>query len=519
MRGYQERGIKNIVTLFRSGIVVAIFTLISRIFGLARELFVASLFGATNMADCVNVAFKLPNLFRRIFGEGALSVVFVPIFNKKYLESHASAGHFTGTIFTILLASLVAIVLLMVIFMPSLMFIIAPGFHEDYEKFDLTVTLCRITMPYLIFISVTALFGAMLNSVKRFAVFAFSPVILSLTIIFGTLALDNHLSAQISISLSVIIAGVLQVIFMFYFIYKAGLTFPLIFDPLNKDVKHFLRNMGPATISSGVQQLNLFISQSIASFIEGAISILSYADRIYQFPLSIIGVTFGTILLPELSKIYLLNDVARASKLQNNAIKVGLLLSLPASFGIIALSEPIIHVIYERGAFTSEDTIKTAAAISAFALGLPAFILTKILLPILYAHQDTKTPLKITLYSLAANTVLNILLMKPFGHVGIALGSSIAAWYNVWLLYSYTKKHGFFFVDSSLGSFLGKILLSCIAMTVVICLAQHYYHDHFYSPHLFIKFITLGSTILSGVVTFFLMVFLFKLYPKRAELQ
>ena len=507
------------MTLFRSGVVLALFTLISRVFGLARELFLAWLFGATNLADCVNVAFKLPNLFRRIFGEGALSVVFVPMFNKKYLESHTAARHFTGKIFTILLMSLVAIVTLMVIFMPNVMFIIAPGFHEDPEKFNLTVMLCRITMPYLVFISVTALFGAILNSVKRFAVFAFSPVIMSITIIFATLILEKHLSAQISISVSLLIAGVLQIIFMFYFISKVGLTFPLIFDPFNKDVRQFLSKMGPATISSGVQQLNLFISQSIASFIEGAISILSYADRIYQFPLSIIGVTFGTILLPELSKIYQVNDLARASKLQNNAVKIGLLLSLPATFGIIALSEPIIHVIYERGAFTSEDTIKTAAAISAFALGLPAFILTKILLPILYAHQDTKTPLKITLYSLAANTVLNLLLMKPFGHVGIALGSSIAAWYNVWLLYNYTKKNNFFSIDSSFGSFLGKVFLSCILMTLVICIIQHYYNECFYSPHLFTKFITLGSTIVAGVVTFFSTAFLFKLYPASKELS
>lgn len=506
------------MTLFRSGVIVALFTLISRIFGLARELFVASLFGATNLADCVNVAFKLPNLFRRIFGEGALSIVFVPMFNKKYLESHSAACHFTGNIFTILLISLVSIVTLMVIFMPNIMFIIAPGFHEDREKFNLTVMLCRITMPYLIFISVTALFGAILNSVKRFAVFAFSPVIMSITIIFVTLILERHLSAQISISVSLLIAGVLQIIFMFHFIYKVGLAFPLIFDPFSKDIKQFLSNMGPATISSGVQQLNLFISQSIASFIEGAISILSYADRIYQFPLSIIGVTFGTILLPELSKIYQLNDLAQASKLQNNAIKVGLLLSLPAAFGIIVLSEPIIHVIYERGAFTSEDTVKTASTISAFAIGLPAFILTKILLPILYAHQDTKTPLKITLYSLIANTILNILLMKPFGHVGIALGSSIAAWYNAWLLYNYTKKNGFFFIGSSFANFLGKVFLSCIIMTLVICIIQHYYNDYFHSQYLLTKCITLGSTIIAGIVTFFSMTLLFKLYPTAAEL-
>ncbi|WP_341755962.1 murein biosynthesis integral membrane protein MurJ [Candidatus Tisiphia endosymbiont of Ptychoptera albimana] len=501
-------------TLFRSGIIVSVFTLISRIFGLARELFIASLFGAGNIADSVNVAFKLPNLFRRIFGEGALSVVFVPIFNTKLIESREAARHFTGIIFTILLITLVSVVVLMQVFMPSLMFIIAPGFHEDIDKFNLTVILCRITMPYLIFISVSALLGGILNSVKRFAAFAFSPIILSITVIITTVILQEHISTPISISLSLLIAGLLQIIFMFFCVIRVGLSFPLVFDPCNKDVKKFLFGMGPATISSGFQQLNLFISQSIASFIEGTISILSYADRIYQFPLSIIGVTFGTILLPELSKTYQMNDLEKAARIQNNAIKVGLLLSLPAAFGIIALSESIIHVIYERGAFTYADTIKTAEAISGFALGLPAFILAKILMPIFYANSDTKTPLKITLYSLTVNTILNIVLMKPFGHLGIALGCSITAWYNVWLLYIYTKKYGHSFIDSKLYSFCGKILFSCVIMVLVILVIKHYCSEYYYSELLLVKTFMLAATILAGAITFFLMVYYFKLYPK-----
>ncbi|WP_250311742.1 murein biosynthesis integral membrane protein MurJ [Rickettsia endosymbiont of Oedothorax gibbosus] len=507
-------------TLFRSGIIIALFTLISRISGLARELFVASLFGAGSVADSVNVAFKLPNLFRRIFGEGALSVVFVPIFNTKIIESREAARHFTGVIFTILLITLVMVVVLMQLMMPSLMFIIAPGFHEDPEKFNLTIALCRITMPYLVFISIAAMLGGILNSVKRFAAFAFSPIILNILVIITTVALQERISAPISISLSLVIAGLLQIIFMFYCVIRVGLSFPLVFDPYNRDVKKFLSNMGPAVVSSGFQQLSLFISQSIASFIEGAISILSYADRIYQFPLSIIGVTFGTILLPELSKTYQMNDLEKAAKIQNNAIKVGLLLSLPATFGIIVLSEPIIHIIYQRGAFTYADTIKTAEAISAFALGLPAFILAKILTPIFYANHDTKTPLKITLYSLTVNTILNIIMMRQFGHLGIALACSITAWYNVWLLYVHTKKYGLSFIDAKLYSFCiytfcGKILLSCVIMTLVIWVIKHYYAQYYYAEFLLVKAFMLAATIIVGVATFFLMVFCFKLYPKK----
>lgn len=496
--------------LFRSGVVVAFFTLISRIFGLVREQFIASLFGSTPMGDSINVAFKLPNLFRRIFAEGALSSVFIPIYNEKILISKKAANNFSGEVFTLLLLILIVIIALMQIFMPQLMLFIAPGFHGKKEQFELTVFLCRITIPYLIFISLTALLGGILNSIKKFAAFAFSPVILSVCVIICTLMLDDYMESIISISLSLIIAGILQVSFMFISVKRANLSFPIIFNPSDPDVKKLLINMGPATISSGVQQLNLFISQSIASFIEGAISILSYADRIYQFPLSIIGTSFSTILLPELSKIYKSNDIVAATKVQNNAIRIGLLLSLPATFGIIILSHPIINIIYERGVFTSQDTINTAEAISAFALGLPAFILAKILTPIFYANGDTKTPLKITLFSIIINTGMNLLLMDSLKHIGIAVGTSIAAWYNLGLLYSYTTKQNKLYIEAGIKLFCGKILLSCTLMSITIALIKHYYLEYFYSEYLLIKACTLAYTIIIGAIIFFSSAYLLK---------
>ncbi|AFC72631.1 integral membrane protein MviN [Rickettsia rhipicephali str. 3-7-female6-CWPP] len=496
--------------LFRSGVVVAFFTLISRIFGLVREQFIASLFGSTPMGDSINVAFKLPNLFRRIFAEGALSSVFIPIYNEKMLISKKAANNFSGEVFTLLLLTLIVIIALMQIFMPQLMLFIAPGFHGKKEKFELTVFLCRITIPYLIFVSLTALLGGILNSVKKFAAFAFSPVILSICVIIFTLTFDHYIESTISISLSLIMAGILQVSFMFVCVKRAALNFPIIFNPSDPDVKKLLINMGPATISSGVQQLNLFISQSIASFIEGAISILSYADRIYQFPLSIIGTSFSTILLPELSKIYKSNDIVAAKKIQNNAIRMGLLLSLPATFGIIILSHPIINIIYERGVFTSQDTTNTAEAISAFALGLPAFILAKILTPIFYANGDTKAPLKITLFSIIINTGMNLLLMDSLKHIGIAVGTSIAAWYNLGLLYSYTTKQNKLHIEAGIKLFCGKILLCCTLMSIIIALIKHCYLEYFYSEYLLIKVCMLGSTIAVGMGAFFGTAYLLK---------
>lgn len=488
--------------MFKSGLTVAFFTFISRIFGLFRELFIANLFGATSVADAVNVAFKLPNLFRRIFGEGALSIVFVPIFNSRMHESKTAAQKFVGETFILLLITVTILVALIEVFMPSLMFIIAPGFYEDKNKFDLTILLCRITLPYLVFISVSALFGAVLNSIGRFAAFAFVPILLNITIIIGTILLQSHISSAVSISLSIAIAGVLQVVFMTLALKRSKMLFPLVFNVKDKDVKKLVVNMGPATLSSGVQQLNLFLSQSIASFIPGAVSILSYADRIYQFPLSIIGITFGTILLPELSRIYRTNDVDLALKVQNKAIKSSLLLSLPATFGIIALSHPIIHVIYEHGAFSPEDTLKTAQTISAFAFGLPAFVLSKVLMTIFYANHDTATPLKITIYSLLANTLLNLLLMIPFDHVGIALGSSIAAWYNVWLLYKYANTYGRISISKSTQKFCLKVIISSSIMLLTIMVIYYNYNSHFYSECSIAKILALGGTIGIAIVMF-----------------
>ena len=501
------------MTLFRSGIIVAFFTLLSRIFGLLRELFVASLFGTSNVADCVNVAFKLPNLFRRIFGEGALSTVFIPIFNEKILISGTQAKKFTGQVFILLFITLVIITLLMQIFMPSLMVIIAPGFYQDPSKFKLTVQLTRITMPYLIFISITALFGGILNSKKRFAAFSATPIIMSLCVIIFTWVFQGKCPASFAISYALVIAGALQVLFMLYCLFKADALFPInariIF---NQDVKRFLSNLGPAVLSSGAQQLNLFISQSIASFLPGVVSILTYADRIYQFPLSMIGVTYATILLPELSKVYKTNDHFLVRKIQTKAVKSSLFLSLPAAFGIAILSQPIIHIIYERGAFDALSTFKTAITISIFALGLPAFVLTRILLPIFYANHDTKTPFAITLRVILLNIVSNIILISSLAHGGIALGSSLAAWYNVWLLYSRAKKNYGFALESGVKEFCLKTIFCTILMSIVIIFIYYFFGDYYYNAGSITKIFSLLFTIIIGSIVFFISSIYFNLH-------
>ncbi len=489
--------------LLRSGIIVALFTFLSRIFGMFRELFVAATFGTGPNADAVNVAFKLPNLFRRIFGEGALSSIFVPMFNEKLTHSEESAERFASKVFFFLTILLVIFTGIMQYFMPEMMFIVAPGFNHSPEKFELTVLLCRITMPYLLFISLVALVGGMLNSIGRFAAFAISPVIMSSIIIGGTMILDKHIENTHAIAWSVVLAGVLQLVFIIISMYRSGLRLKKpVMSHDDPDIKKLLKLMVPATISNGVAQMSLFVSQSIASFIPGAVSILSYADRIYQVPMSIIGVTFGTILLPTLSRLYKSGDLEQAKKTQNDAVRIGLLMSFPCAVAIIVLAHPIIKLIYEHGAFTPEDTVRTAGAIAAYSIGLPAFILSKIFMPIFYANQDAKTPMKITIYTIIANIILNIMFMYPLSHVGIALGTSIAAWYNVFLFVRYAKIHGYFDLTKAMSIESLKIVFSSVVSGFATLMIYDIFSTYLLQDNILLEAISVLSSITLGFVIY-----------------
>ena len=499
--------------LLRSGIIVAFYTLISRVFGFIREFLIAAIFGTSALADCVNVAFKFPNLFRRVFGEGALSASFIPIFSEKLYGNIKWPGQiFASKVFTLLVFVLMILTLVVEIIMPYIVLVISPGFYNDKEKFELAVTLCRITTPYLIFVSVTALFGAILNTIRRFAAFAFVPIIMNLCVIIIAYFLQEPNNAAYGICYSLIFAGILQVMFMYYYLNKFGFNLMVIFAPKEKEVVQLIKNMGPATLSSGAQQLNLFISSALASFLPGAVSVLSYADRLYQLPLALIGVTFSTILLPRLSFIYKEKNFDQANYIQNKSIQIGLMLSVPAMIGLFALSKPIIHIIYERGYFSAEDTIRTAEALAAFTFGLPSFIIAKIITPIYYANLDTRTPYRIALYSLFINTVLNIILMIPFGHIGIALGSSIAGWINAFLLYKYAKQYGDFQITKETKNFVFKVSLSSLCMMMFITLIVTYYDYMFYSNVFLVKLGVLCGTIIGSIIIFLAVSYFLKMH-------
>ena len=423
----------------KSSIVVALGTFLSRLSGFPRELMIAYLFGASNSADAVNVAFRFPNLFRRIFAEGALSSVFIPIFNDIYLADKKQANIFANQIAILLTLFLVFFIGLMEYFMPQIVSIIAPGFSQHTEHFTLTVYLCRVTLPYLLFVSLCALIGGILNSLDKFASFSFNQVIFNVTIVFFTLSITHFdlLNPETAIAIGVILGGFLQLFALLYNVHKSkfNLFWPKNFE--GQEVSLLLKRLMPAIISYSTTQLNLFISQIIASFISGAISVIGYAERIYQLPLSIFATTFSTVLLPNLSKLHKTSIDEKIQNLQSAIIRLALILTFPCAVILMFMSTEFVEIIYERGSFSSNATIRVANILFWFSLALPAFSLVKIYTTLLYSRGQASIVMRVTIYTLIINTTLNYILINFLQEVGIAIGSTIAAWINLGIIIRY----------------------------------------------------------------------------------
>ncbi len=462
----------------------------------------AYIFGSSSQADCINVALKFPNLFRRIFAEGALASVFVPMYSGKLHQGPSFAREFASKISTMLLCFLICIVIIMQIFMPQMMALLAPGFYGG-GRFELAVMLSRITMPYLVFISLSALMGSMLNSVNHFKAFAAVPILLNIVLIAGcgissVRNADSQQSATI-IAWCVIASGVCQIIFMYYFLQKHKLHFSLTKKFFLGDSKELLKQMLPAAFSAGMVQISLFVSQSLASFIDGGISIIGYAERVYQFPLSLIGTAFGTVLLPRLSRLYVSQDLYAAGQMQEKSFKFALMISVPAGIGLYLLADWIVHVIYQRGAFSSADTLKTSACLACFSVGLPAFIVNKILTPIFYANNDQKSPFKISLYSLAVDVVMSFVLMRLYGAPGIALASSLSAWLNCCLLLRTCKRKSYFdIMIIDIWPFIARLLLCSAIITLALLVGKGCFSQIYHQSTSVIKLLLLGAMIFAS---------------------
>lgn len=445
--------------------------MVSRVFGFTRDILMARFLGASLVADCFFVAFKLPNFFRRLFAEGAFNAAFIPIFSgllgkDKNAQDREKAIGFAQHSLAILLPTLLLVTVLFQIFMPWVMLVLAPGFKSDPEKFALAVELTRNTFPYLMLISMVSLMAGVMNSLGRFVAGAAAPILLNLVLI-ATLLLF-HESEYISgrwLSRGVSLAGIVQFLWLAWALKSEGVSMRLPRPKITPRVKELGITMLPIALGAGAVQLNLLIDIILASYLpEGSLSYLFYADRLTQLPIGVIGVAVGTVLLPTLSRSIALGEFDKAKHDQNRAMESSLFLTIPAAVALFVVPLPLISTLFERGAFDATASYQTAMALTAYSAGLPAYVLVKVLAPAFFARKDTKTPVKIGMFALLLNVILNLALMGPFKHVGLALATAIAAWVNVVFLYLYLKKDGYFVMDKRLKNKLWRMVLAAIAM-------------------------------------------------------
>ena len=419
------------MSLGRATLTVGGFTALSRIAGFARDLLIAAALGAGPVTDAFFVSLKLANLLRRLFAEGAFGAAFVPLYTRLQADADTgAASRFAGEAMAVLGLALLPIVLLGELLMPWLVRVLATGFAPGSLQYDLSVALGRITFPYLLFISMAAMLSGVLQAGQRFAAAAFAPILLNLVLIVLLLASGaQDIAAARLLAWGVTGAGLLQLAWVAVATARAGLAPPLRWPRLSPHVRRLLRLMGPGALGIGVIQLNLLVGSWFATHLPpGTVSYLFYADRLVQLPLGLVGVALGTALLPALSRAALKGEAARA--VLNRALELALLVGLPAAFGLGLLAQPIVAVLFEHGAFGAEASVATAQVLAGLALGLPGYVLAKVLAPGFYAREDTATPVRIAVSALAANVVAAVVLTPRLGHTGLALAMSLASWVN-----------------------------------------------------------------------------------------
>ena len=466
------------MSLYRNFLSVGGLTLLSRIAGFARDALMAAVLGIGPAADAFNAAFRFPNLFRRLFAEGAFNTAFVPLFSDA-LESQSvdDARLLASRIMSWLFAAILVVTVLAEVFMEPIMALFVPGF-DDPAKFALTVFLTRIMFPYLACMSLMAAYGAILNTLGRFFAAAFAPVILNIVNIaalvpLAIFVLEDKADAAFWVAIATMLGGIAQLALVYGAIRRSGFVPRIGIPRPNAEVRRFWLLAIPAILTGGITQINIFVGTIIASGVNGTISILAYADRLYQLPLGIIGIAIGTVLLPELSRHLSAGRHKEAAQSQEQSLLLAMLLSMPAAAALAALSVPIVRVLFERGAFDAGATIPVAQALVGYAWGLPAFVLIRVLQPGFFSRQDTVTPTIFAGLSVLANIGISLWLFPSLQHLGIALATTLSAWLNAGLLALFLARRGYFkFTGASLRKHLLTIASSLVMAGVLYLFAQ-----------------------------------------------
>ncbi|MEM6383372.1 MAG: murein biosynthesis integral membrane protein MurJ [Pseudomonadota bacterium] len=498
------------MSLLRNFLTVGGATLSSRVLGFVRDILIAAGLGTGPVADAFVVAFRFPNLFRRLFAEGAFNSAFIPLFARALEgQGEKEAKQFAQEAMAGLLTVLALVCGLSMIAMPLLMFIIAPGFIGDRDKYDLTVLLTRITMPYLALVSLLALVSGVLNGLGRFAAAAFAPVFLNVVLIavLGALiaaGLAGSEQAGVWLAIGVLIGGVAQLVLVAGDLYRAGFVLKLVRPRWNAAMKRLVELGIPGVIAGGITQINIVVGTMIASLQAGAVSLLYYADRLYQLPLGVVGIAIGVVLLPELGRRLKAADERGVDVAQTRSMEFAMVLTLPAAIALAAIPEPLVSVLFERGAFDEDARLGTATALQAFAVGLPAFVLIKVFSPAFFAREDTQTPMRVAGLSVAINIACSLALFPFMGHIGIALATSIAGWVNALVLYRLIRNRGYWSIGRPLRRKLLLLLVCSAAMGVsLIVLADVLDPALVLSAGLIVRMLGLALLVAAGVVVFF----------------
>lgn len=493
------------------------FTLVSRVLGLIRDLMMARFLGAGMASDAFFIAFKLPNFFRRLFAEGAFSVGFVPLFARALgkditPESQQAAEAFASRVLSWLFPLLLVFLIIMEAAMVPIMLGITGGFEGDSDKFNFVVELGRYTFPYLMLISLVSFFAGMLNAFGRYSAAAFAPVLLNLCMITALYFFaDTEVSGARALAIAVSVSGIIQLLWLYRAAKRAGLNISFPRPQLTDDVRELLRIIAPAAIGAGITQINLLIDVLLAArFLpEGSVSWLFYADRLAQLPLGVIGIAIGTVLLPSISRLLSANDTSAANHQQNRALEFSLFLTLPSAAAFIIIAGPILTTLFESDAFSKDDVSASSAALMVYAAGLPAYVIAKTLTPGYFARKNTKTPVRFAMVSLLINTILNIILIQYFAHVGLAAATAIAAWVNAGMLYYGLQKRGHLTLEKQTIIRLIKCTSATVFMAIVVYFVSLVIEDWFLVEG-FIRIAALAALILSGIFSYIIAITLLR---------
>ena len=468
------------MNLLSSTSVFGFYTLVSRVLGYFRDILIAIFLGTGIYADAFFVAFRLPNTFRRLFAEGTFNAAFIPSYSDQKIKGKKLGKKFADEVFSLVSIFLIFLIIIIEIFTPFIVYVIAPGFYENLEKFNIAVEFTRITFPFLLFVSLSSLLSGVLNTNNKFAAAAAAPIILNIVLILSLfISFFYNLNIAKSLSIGVTLAGILQLTILLIFTRRFYVPSIIIVKKFNNNIKNFFKKLLPSVFSSGITQINILIGTIIASFQSGAVSYLYYADRVYQINLAIAGIAIGTVALPSLAKSVRLKKRNLVDKLQTKSIELCLLLSLPAAIGLFVASEQIVNSLFGYGSFNKDDINNTSLALIFFSIGVPAFALIKVLSSFYFARNNTKLPFYISFITMLINIIISLSFFKKYGFVIIPIATSLSTWFAVIIYFIFLNKNKIIFLKNIFTSNFFKITIATFLMTIFLYNGLNYFEDKF----------------------------------------